>query len=128
MIVDAIKGRLTWDKALLAVQLILVLGSAMGLFLYGVAWAFATTVSDEGLHGPNMCGLRRTIGWDDIGTVRQVVVKGIPYLLIRSRSSKKQIWLCILGFKEPTVLERLQTPITTAGAGTPATSSEEKSA
>jgi len=128
MISDAAKGRLTWDKALLATKLVLILGSVMGLFLYAIGWAFATGVSDEGLSGPNTWGVRRTIRWDDIGSVRKVVVKGIPYLLIRSRSSKKQIWFCVLGFKEPTVLERLQTFITTEGASTPSSNSEEKSA
>jgi hypothetical protein len=115
---DAAKGRLTWDKALLAMKLVLTLGSAMAVFLYAIGWAFATRISEEGLRGPNMWGVRRTIHWDDIGSVRRVVVKGVPYLLIRSRSSKKQIWFCVLGFKEAAILERLQAFIPAGDAST----------
>jgi hypothetical protein len=108
LIIEAAKGRLTWDKAPLAVEIVCLIGGGLGLFLYGVGWAFATTVNDQGLHGPTLLGRRNMICWNDIGSVRRVVVKGVPYLLIRSRSAKKEIWLCILGFNERSILERLQ--------------------
>jgi hypothetical protein len=82
LIVEAAKGRLTWDKAQLVIEIVCLIGGGLGLFLYGVGWAFATTLNDEGLHGPTLWGVRRTICWNDIGSVRRVVVKGMPYLLI----------------------------------------------
>jgi hypothetical protein len=82
LIVEAAKGRLTWDKAQLVIEIVYLIGGGLGLFLYGVGWAFATTLNDEGLHGPTLWRVRRTICWNDIGSVRRVVVKGMPYLLI----------------------------------------------
>jgi len=109
----------------LAMKLVLILGGAMGIFLYSIGWAFATRISDEGLRGPNMWGLRRTIQWDEIGSVRRIAEKGVPCLLIRSRSSKKQIWFCIFGLKEVAVLERLQAFIHAGDASTRLRKSEE---
>ena len=106
LIAVAAKG-LTWDKTELAVKIVFLIGAGMGLFLYGIGFALTTTVNEKGLRGPSGCG-RRTICWNDIGSVRQVVVKGIPYLLIRSRSSKKEICFCVLGFDAKPILERLQ--------------------
>ena len=106
--IEAAKGRLTWDKAQLAIGTICVIGGGLGLFLYGAGWAFAATINDEGFRGATLWGRRKTIRWNDIGSVRQVTVKGIPYLLIRSRSSKKEIWFCILGFDKSILLDRLQ--------------------
>ena len=128
LLIDAAKGRLSWNQVGSGLKSVCLIAGGMGVFLYGIGWAFATTVNDEGLRGPNIWGLRRTISWNDIGSVRKVVAKGIPYLLIRSRSSKKQIWFCVLGFKEPAVLERLQAFITIEAASTPPRNSEEKSA
>jgi hypothetical protein len=108
LIIEAAKGRLTWDKAQLAIGIACVIGGGLGLFLYGAGWAFAATVNDEGLRGATLLGCRKTIRWNDIGSVRQVTVKGIPYLLIRSRSSKKEIWFCVLGFDKSILLDRLQ--------------------
>jgi hypothetical protein len=108
LIIQSGTGRLTWDKARLVIEIMCLIGGGLGLFLYGVGWAFATTLNDEGLHGPTLLGVRRAICWNDIGLVRRVVVKGIPYLLIRSHSSKEEIWFCVLGFSEKLILERLQ--------------------
>jgi hypothetical protein len=90
---------LTWDKAQLAIDIACLIGGGLGLFVYGVGWVFATTLNDEGLHGPTLWG-RRTICWNDIGSVRRMIVKGIPYLLIQ--------WFCVLGLNERLILERLQ--------------------
>jgi hypothetical protein len=107
LVIQAATGRLTWDKAQLVIEIVCLIAGGLGLFLYGVGWIFATRLNDEGLHGPTLCGVRRTISWTDIGSVRRVVVKGIPYLLIRSYS-KEEIWFCVLGFNERLILERLQ--------------------
>jgi hypothetical protein len=107
LIADAAKGRLTWDKAELAIKIVCLIGAGIGLFLYGIGFVLTTTVNEKGLRGPSGW-VRRTIYWNDIGSVRRVVVKGIPYLLIQSRSSKKEIWFCVLGFNERPILERLQ--------------------
>jgi hypothetical protein len=108
LIAQAATERLTWNKTELAIKIVCLIGGGLGLFLFGVGWVCATTLNDEGLHGPTLWGVRRTICWNDIGSVRRVVVKGIPYLLIRSRSSKMEIWFCVLGFNESAILERLQ--------------------
>jgi hypothetical protein len=104
---DVVKGRLTWDKAQLAIEITCLIGGGLGLLVYAVGWVFATTLNDEGLHGPILSGVRRTIRWNDIDSARRVVVKGIPYLLVRSHS-KEEIWFCVLGFNERLILERLQ--------------------
>jgi hypothetical protein len=106
--VDSVKGRLSWDKAQRAISVIFVVGGGLGFFLYGLCWVFATKVDEAGLRGPTMWGSRATIGWNDIASVRRITVKGVPYLLMRSRSSKKEIWFCILGLNESSTLERLQ--------------------
>jgi len=107
LIADAAKGRLTWDKAELAIKIVCLIGAGIGLFLYGIGFVLTTTVNEKGLRGPSGW-VRRTIYWSDTGSVRRVVVKGIPYLLIQSRSSKKEIWFCVPGFNERPILERLQ--------------------
>ena len=40
LIVEAAKGRLTWDKAQLVIEIVCLIGGGLGLFLYGVGWAF----------------------------------------------------------------------------------------
>ena len=117
LIADAAKGSLTWDKAELAIQDSLSHWSRCGTFLYSIGFAVTTTVDEKGLRGPSGWG-RRTICWNDIDSVRRVVVKGIPYLLIRSRSSKKEIWFCVLDFNERLILDLLRDFV-------PATDSDE---
>ena len=98
LIADLVKGRLSWNEVQRAVTITCVVGGGIGLFLYAIGWAFATTINESGLYGPTLWW-RTTIGWNDIASVRRVTVKGIPYLLIRSRSSNKEIWLCTLGLR-----------------------------
>jgi hypothetical protein len=69
----------------------------MGVFLFGTLWVFATTISDAGLRGPTFWGRRITIGWNDVASVKQITVKGIPYLIVKSASSTRELWLCRLG-------------------------------
>ncbi len=95
LIADLGKGRLSWNEVQRAMTITCVVGGGIGLFLYAIGWAFATTINESGLYGPTLWW-RRTIGWNDIASVRRVTVKGIPYLLIRSRSSNKEICLCNL--------------------------------
>jgi hypothetical protein len=113
LIADWVKGRLSWDEVQRAVTITCSVGGGIGLFLYAIGWAFAATIGESGLYGPTLWW-RTTIGWNDIASVRRVTVKGIPYLLVRSRSSNKKIWLCTLGFKEKPILERLQDFIPTS--------------
>ena len=92
----------------LAVTITCATGGGLGLFLYAIGCAFATTISEGGLRGPTMWGSGTMIGWNEIASVRRVTVKGLPYLIVRSRSSNKEVWLCILGFDDSIVLDRLQ--------------------
>jgi hypothetical protein len=93
LIADVVKGRLSWDEVARAMAITCVIAGGIGLFLYAIGWAFATTIGESGLYGPTLWW-RTTISWNDIASVRRVTVKGIPYLLVRSRSSNKEIWLC----------------------------------
>ena len=70
------RGRVTWDKTELAIKIVCLIGTGMGLFLYGIGFALTTSVNKEGLVGPSGWG-RRTICWNDIASVRRVVAKGI---------------------------------------------------
>src|SRR4029450_8959227 len=92
----------------LAVTITCAIGGGLGLFLYAIGCAFATTISEGGLRGPTMWGSGTMIGWNEIASVRRVTVKGLPYSIVRSRSSNKEVWLCILGFDDSIVLDRLQ--------------------
>ncbi len=105
LITDLMKGRLSWDKVHLAVIITCAIGGGLGLFLYAIGWAFATTIREGGLRGPTMWGSGTMIGWNEIASVRRVTVKGLPYLIVRSHSSNKEVWLCILGFDDSIVLD-----------------------
>jgi hypothetical protein len=100
LIADLVKGRLSWDKVQLAVTIICATGGGLGLFLYAIGWAFATTISETGLSGPRLLGRHNTIAWNDVASVT-AVMEGMPALIIRSISSKKVIWMETLGLDIP---------------------------
>jgi hypothetical protein len=98
----------SWEKLRLGATIVLVVGTGLGVLLFGLGWITATTADEKGLHG-GFWVLRTTIGWDEIASVQRVTDNhGIPFLVIRSRVSKKQLRLCVLGLEKSSLLERLQ--------------------
>jgi hypothetical protein len=84
----------TLERTLLAVAVVRL---GIGVFLFWTLWVYATIISDAGLRGPTFWARRITIGWNDVASVERITVKGIPYLIVKSASSKRELWLCRLG-------------------------------
>jgi|ERR1700720_407910 len=92
-------------------RMLIALGTvtlALALFLFALFWIAAVTLDERGLRGPTIWGRRINIDWNDVASARRVVVRGLPALLIQSRSTKKEIWLYSLGLNGRTLYNQVR--------------------
>jgi len=68
-----------------------------GILLFAICWPWAATINEAGLRGRTFWGRSANIPWSDIGSVTEVTVKGLPSLVVASASSKRKIWLHVMG-------------------------------
>ena len=71
--------------------------SAFGMFLFVVAWAFAPSITAEGLKGPWSWGQATTLPWSSIDAVEVANIQGVPGVLVKSTTLQKKIFMLTVG-------------------------------
>lgn len=101
VIADAVKGRAPLQWLLKSpLEIIGIFGGlilVLGLCLFALSWICACSVESDALKGRNFWGRRKAIAWDDIGQIVSTRVEGMPALVVGSASSKKEIYVYVLG-------------------------------
>jgi hypothetical protein len=75
------------------VTVLVIVGFGLGVVLFAISWADGTTLSESGLRGPAFWGKPVNIAWTDVASVTRGFDKVWICLIVRSVSSKNEIWL-----------------------------------